>query len=178
MSHGYRAVSWNRQKRIYDTVLAVGVAFYLALFIGLSALVNPNATIETLLIRAFGTCALLLLHVLLLIGPACRLWPRFLPLLYNRRHLGVTTFMLGLAHGVFALVQFHALGDLNPLVSLLVSNTRYTSLPDFPFQPLGLLALLILFLIEGERGAAKLLNLHPNTLRSRLKKLGIQRPRS
>ncbi|MBL8208292.1 MAG: sigma 54-interacting transcriptional regulator [Blastocatellia bacterium] len=32
------------------------------------------------------------------------------------------------------------------------------------------------WVIEGERGAAKILNLHPNTLRSRLKKLNIQRP--
>jgi transcriptional regulator with GAF, ATPase, and Fis domain len=32
------------------------------------------------------------------------------------------------------------------------------------------------WVIEGERGAAKALSLHPNTLRSRLKKLGIQRP--
>ena len=30
--------------------------------------------------------------------------------------------------------------------------------------------------IEGPRGAAKILNLHPNTLRSRMKKLGIERP--
>jgi formate hydrogenlyase transcriptional activator len=30
--------------------------------------------------------------------------------------------------------------------------------------------------IEGPRGAARLLNLHPNTLRSRMKKLGISRP--
>jgi formate hydrogenlyase transcriptional activator len=30
--------------------------------------------------------------------------------------------------------------------------------------------------IEGPRGAAKALNLHPNTLRSRMKKLGIERP--
>ena len=31
--------------------------------------------------------------------------------------------------------------------------------------------------IEGEKGAAKLLRLHPNTLRSRMKKLGIRRPK-
>jgi len=31
--------------------------------------------------------------------------------------------------------------------------------------------------IEGERGAGKALGLHPNTLRSRMKKLGIERPR-
>jgi sugar diacid utilization regulator len=29
--------------------------------------------------------------------------------------------------------------------------------------------------IEGLHGAAKILNLHPNTLRSRMKKMGIQR---
>jgi formate hydrogenlyase transcriptional activator len=29
--------------------------------------------------------------------------------------------------------------------------------------------------IDGPQGAARLLNLHPNTLRSRIKKLGIQR---
>ncbi len=33
------------------------------------------------------------------------------------------------------------------------------------------------WVIDGPNGAARLLNLHPNTLRSRLKKLGIQRPR-
>jgi transcriptional regulator with GAF, ATPase, and Fis domain len=30
--------------------------------------------------------------------------------------------------------------------------------------------------IEGERGAAKVLNIHPNTLRSRMRKLGLKRP--
>jgi hypothetical protein len=29
--------------------------------------------------------------------------------------------------------------------------------------------------VEGSRGAAKILGLHPNTLRSRMKKLGIRR---
>ena len=32
------------------------------------------------------------------------------------------------------------------------------------------------WLIEGERGAAKILNLHPNTLRGRMRKLGLKRP--
>ena len=149
MSEHYRAISWNPQKRRYDLVLVTALSLYLALFVGVSSVVNPNATLETLLIRAFGTAALLSLHVVLLIGPLCRLQPRFLPLLYNRRHLGVTTFLLGLAHGLFALVQFHALGDVNPLVSLLVSNQRLRSLANFPFQPLGLLALVILFLLAA-----------------------------
>jgi methionine sulfoxide reductase heme-binding subunit len=149
VSHAYVAVGWNRQKRVYDAVMLPGVLLYLAAFVGLGAFVHPRATAETLLIRASGTCALLLLHVVLMIGPLCRLSPRFLPLLYNRRHLGVTTFFVGLAHGVFSIIQFHALGDLNPLVSVLVSNARYTSLANFPFQPLGLIALVILFLMAA-----------------------------
>ncbi len=149
MSHTYLAVGWNRQKRIYDTVMVSGVIVYLALFVGLGAVIHPNATIETLLIRGFGTCALLLLHIVLIIGPLCRLFPQFLPLLYNRRHLGVTTFMVGLMHGVFAIIQFHSLGDMNPLVSVLTSNVRDASLANFPFQPLGLAALIILFLMAA-----------------------------
>lgn len=149
MSLTYGAIGWNRQKKIYDLVLACGIALYLSLFIGLGVWLNPGATVETLLIRGFGTCALLLLHIVLVIGPLCRIDARFLPLLYNRRHLGVTTFLMGLAHAGLALFQFHALGDLNPFVSLLVSNTRFFSLPDFPFQQLGLGALVILFLMAA-----------------------------
>lgn len=149
MSVHYQAIGWNRQKRIYDAVLAGGVALYLALFAGVGSLVHPNATVETLLIRGFGTAALLLLHVVLAIGPLARLNPRFLPLLYNRRHLGVTLFGLALAHGGFALIQFHSLSDVHPLVSLLIANRDYSSLPQFPFEILGLLALLILFLMAA-----------------------------
>src|SRR5690349_24371996 len=142
MSLQYRAINWNRQKRIYDSVLGVLVLTYLALFVGLGSWIHPYATVETLLIRGLGTAGLLLLHVILSIGPLCRLDRRFLPLLYNRRHLGVTMFVLALAHGTFSISQFHALGNLNPLVSLFVSNTRYASLADFPFQALGFVALL------------------------------------
>ncbi len=149
MSHVYISVGWNRQKKIYDSTLAVGIAVYLGLFVGIGSVVHPNATIETLLIRGFGTCALLMLHIILSIGPLCRLAPRLLPLLYNRRHFGVAMFVMALAHGTFSLIQFHALGELNPLVSVLVSNTRYDSLSNFPFQPLGLVALLILFLMAA-----------------------------
>ena len=149
MAHDYHAVGWNRQKKIYDYTLAGGVVLYLAMFIAAGAILRPNVTIETLLIRAFGTSALLLLHVILSIGPLCRLDRRFLPLLYNRRHMGVTMFLLAAAHGVFSIVQFHLLGNVNPLVSVLASNTQYDSLVNFPFQPLGLLALLILFLMAA-----------------------------
>ena len=149
MSTEYRAISWNPQKKLYDLVLVGFLSTYLLSFIGIGALRNPTATAETLLIRAFGTAAFLLLHVVLCIGPLARLDRRFLPLLYNRRHLGVTTFLLGLGHGGFALFQFHALGNVNPLVSLFISNPRYSSVVQFPFQALGFFALLILFLMAA-----------------------------
>jgi sulfoxide reductase heme-binding subunit YedZ len=149
MSGGYRAISWNAQKKRYDAILASGVVLYLLTFIGLCALLNPDATAETMLIRGFGTAAFLLLNIALAIGPLCRLDARFLPLLYNRRHLGVTTFLLGMIHGGFALVQFHAGGDRNPLVSLFTSDIQFGSIPDFPFQILGFLALIVLFLMAA-----------------------------
>jgi DMSO/TMAO reductase YedYZ heme-binding membrane subunit/nitrite reductase/ring-hydroxylating ferredoxin subunit len=144
MAHTYRAVGWNRQKKVYDSTLAMCVVAFFALFVGASAFVQPNATLETLLIRGFGVSAFTLLHVVLCIGPLCRLDPRFLPLLYNRRHMGVTMFGLALAHGSFAFVQYHALGVLNPFVSLFVSDAG-----AIPFQPLGAAALAILFLMAA-----------------------------
>ena len=144
MSHAYRAVGWNPQKARYDLVIAAGIALYLAVFAGIGALLDPHATVERLLIRGFGTCAFLLLHVTLSIGPLSRLDARFLPLLYNRRHLGVTTFVLACAHGVFAVLQFHGSGDAPALVSVLTGTGEYGSLAHFPFQQLGLAALFIL----------------------------------
>ena len=149
MSVQYGAIGWNRQKKVYDLTLVSLLTLYLAVFVGVGAWRNPSATAETLLIRALGTAAFLLLNVVLCIGPVSRLDRRFLPLLYNRRHLGVTTFLLGLAHGGFALFQFHALGNVNPLVSLFISNPRYGSITDFPFQALGFFALIILFLMAA-----------------------------
>lgn len=149
MGHAYRAVQWNPQKRRYDVVLAVGVALYLACFIGLGALFQPEATAETQLIRGLGTAAFLLLHVVLAVGPLARLDTRWLPLLYNRRHLGVTVCALACLHGGFALVQFHAFGDVNPFVSLLTANPRYDSVAQFPFEALGAAALVILVLMAA-----------------------------
>lgn len=149
MSVSYQAVGWNRQKKVYDAWLAAGVAVYLGLFVGVGFVLYPEATAETLLIRGFGTASFLLLHVILSIGPLCRLDPRLLPLLYNRRHMGVLMFGLALVHGGFSIVQFHGFGDLNPLVSVLTANPRVDSLSQFPFQPLGLAALLILFLMAA-----------------------------
>ncbi|MXZ40132.1 MAG: Rieske (2Fe-2S) protein [Holophagales bacterium] len=149
MSAEYQAVLWNRNKKLYDLTIAAGILVFLGLFVGIGVVTRPQTTLETLLIRGFGAGALLLLHVVLAIGPLCRLDTRFLPLLYNRRHLGVCVFLLALAHGGFSIVQFHGLGVLNPLVSVLASNGNYESLTQFPFQALGLAALAILFLLAA-----------------------------
>lgn len=143
MSVSYAAVGWNRQKKVYDRMIGIGCLLYLAVFISLSLLFNDQVTFETLLIRSSSTLAILLLHIILAIGPLCRLDRRFLPLLYNRRHLGVTMFSVALVHGSFSIFQFHALGNINPIVSVFVSNTRFGSLAGFPFQALGFFALII-----------------------------------
>jgi nitrite reductase/ring-hydroxylating ferredoxin subunit/DMSO/TMAO reductase YedYZ heme-binding membrane subunit len=149
MSVQYAAISWNGQKKIYDLTLVALLILYLAVFVGIGAWRNPSATAETLLIRGLGTAAFLLLNVVLCIGPLARLDRRFLPLLYNRRHLGVTTFLTGCSHGIFSIFQFHALGNTNPVVSLFISNPRYNSVAGFPFQALGFLAVVILFLMAA-----------------------------
>src|SRR5262250_1292115 len=118
----YVSVQWNRQKRMYDAVLVVGVAAYLVIFGGLSKILFPYVTDEIMLMRAFGTAAFLLLHVILCIGPLCRLNPKFLPLLYNRRHAGVTMFTLALIHAALVVATYHAGSDTNPILSIFVSS--------------------------------------------------------
>src|SRR5262245_7877633 len=146
MSVSYKGVLWNRQKRIYDLVLWGFIIFYFIVFTLLNLRFFPTITPETIIIRATGTLALLMLHVILSIGPLSRIDKRFLVLLYNRRHLGVSMFFIASIHGVFNIIQFHSLGNINPLVSIFTSNTHYTSFINFPFQVLGFFALIILML--------------------------------
>ena len=118
----YKAVQWNRQKKFYDAVLIGGVAIYLALFGVLTEVMFSHVTDEIMIIRAFGTAAFVLLHIILCIGPLCRLNPKFLPLLYNRRHAGVTLFVLALAHAAMVVATYHAGSDTNPILSIFVSS--------------------------------------------------------
>src|SRR6266446_2952675 len=118
----YVSVQWNRQKKFYDAVLIDGVAAYLAIFGMLTKMLFPHVTDEIMLMRAFGTAAFLLLHIILCIGPLCRLNPQFLPLLYNRRHAGVTCFLLGLVHATLVIITYHAGSDINPILSIFVSS--------------------------------------------------------
>ena len=164
MSIQYRAVQWNRHKKIYDLFLVTGVVLFIAVFVivGMmrwqgTAAANPM----TLLIRATSSCAFVMLSIILMIGPAARLSPRFSPLLYNRRHFGVTTFLVALVHGALAIFWYHGFGIVNPIVSVFTSNARYDSLSGFPFQPLGVFALGILFVLAATSHDFWLKNLTP-----------------
>ena len=161
MGHQYTAVLWNRQKKTYDLILLAGIIVYLLLFIITSSVMRPEITEETMIIRATGSLALIMLHVILSIGPLSRLNKRFLPLLYNRRHLGVSMFVVAAVHGIFSILQFHSLGNVNPLVSVFASNPDYGSLQDFPFQTLGFLGLTIFFLMAATSHDFWLANLGP-----------------
>ena len=161
MGLDYKLVLWNKHKKRYDRIIALSMVVYLVLFIVLTVLLNPEGTAETLIIRAFGSLAVLMLHIILIIGPLSRLNPQFLPILYNRRHLGVSMFLAALIHGAFAIIQFHTLGNVNPIVSVFTSNMDYGSLTNFPFQVLGFLALLILFFMASTSHDFFLKNLSP-----------------
>jgi nitrite reductase/ring-hydroxylating ferredoxin subunit/DMSO/TMAO reductase YedYZ heme-binding membrane subunit len=149
MAVEYKSVQWNRQKKFYDFTLVGGVALFLFAFASATKILFPLITDEILIIRSFGVAAFALLHVILCIGPLCRLNPKFLPLLYNRRHAGVTCFLLALVHAVFVIATYHAGGDTNPLLSIFVSEKFAGSLATVPFQPFGFFALMILFLMAA-----------------------------
>lgn len=161
MGVSYQAVQWNRQKLIYDGILLLSVALYIYGFIAISGAISDTVDIHGVRIRAYGSAAFILLHVILSIGPLSRLSPKFNPLLFNRRHMGVTMFFLALIHVLGldlpildlnfngALTWYHDFGDPDPIVSLLTSNTDYGSLIRFPYESLGIGALLILFVMAA-----------------------------
>lgn len=146
MSARYRPVQWNRSKLAYDLCLGAGVAIYLLLYLRWApGLVEPPLIGGSeLRMRAFGTCAFWMLTLILCIGPLARLDRRFLPILYNRRHFGVLTFFVALAHLDAVLGWYTAFSPIDPWVALLAANTDLTFL-GFPFEWLGLAALAILF---------------------------------
>ncbi|MGD1961147.1 MAG: Rieske 2Fe-2S domain-containing protein [Fulvivirga sp.] len=166
MSVSYAAILWNKQKKVYDIGVLIFVLSFTVLFFGGHAVLHPNATFETILIRNFGLLAFLMLHLILVIGPLTRLNPKFLIILYNRRHLGVTMFIMAATHGVFSILNFHSLSNTNPLKSVFLSNLQYDSLINFPFQVLGFFALIILALMATTSHDFWLKNLGPKVWKS------------
>ncbi len=152
MSVGYTWVQWSRPKRMYDAIVAGAIVGYLGLFIAAGKLLwrGEHAISDEILVnRATGSCAFVLLHVILCIGPLARLDTRVLPILFNRRHLGVMTFFVALVHALMVLGYYHGFSPINPLVSLLTSSVNYASLRAFPFEILGVISLVILFLLAS-----------------------------
>lgn len=167
MSVAYRAVGWSPQKVKYDLAVAAFAGVYLAAFAGASLALQPQVSAETLVLRASGSLAFVMLTGALAAGPLVRLSPRFLPVLRNRRHLGVATFLAASAHGALALFQFHFLGVLDPLASLLSGGGGPAGLDgDAPFQLLGALALAVLFVMAATSHDFWLATLTPATWKS------------
>jgi len=159
MGLDYQFVLWNKHKKTYDKIIVASMLLYIILFAAITLIFNSETSIETLVTRAFGSLAIIMLHIILVIGPLARLNTGFLPILYNRRHLGVSMFIAALIHGGFSIFQFHSLGDVNPIYSVFTSNMDYDSLTNFPFQVLGFLALLILFAMASTSHDFFLVNL-------------------
>lgn len=152
MSVGYVAIQWSGHKRVYDGAMAGAALLFVGAWVVAGKMLwrgEHALSDEVLILRGLGSCAIVLLHVILAIGPLARLDRRFLPVLYNRRHLGVMTFLIGLGHAVLAVGYYHGFGVVSPLVSVLTSNTSVASLHGFPFEWLGLGALAILFLMAA-----------------------------
>lgn len=150
MSVSYSPVIWNRNKIVYDVILLGAVALYIFMFIRWAPMFAKNAgDLDDLIIRmrAFGSCAFFMLSFVLAIGPLARLNPRWLPVLYNRRHFGVMTAAVAAAHLSFVMDFYTSLSPTPPFVALLSSNTSYFQILGFPFELFGGIALVILIVL-------------------------------
>ena len=118
----------------------------------IGALRNPPADMPAwinLRIKAFGTCAFVMLTIILMIGPLARLDRRFLPLLYNRRHFGVLTFLVALVHAYSVVDWFAVQGAMGDLIGEMTGSPNYGKFIGFPIKALGLTGLIILFLLAA-----------------------------
>lgn len=152
MSATYRPVTWNRNKQIYDVVLLAVIVLYVLAYMGFARAFVPESDaidLPILRMRAYGSCTFLLLSVILCIGPLARLDTRFLPLLYNRRHFGVITCAMALAHASFVLGWYFAYSPADPFAAVLSSNASYGRFIGFPFELFGVFALLILLVMAA-----------------------------
>jgi DMSO/TMAO reductase YedYZ heme-binding membrane subunit len=152
MTHAYKLVQWNAHKKAYDLVVGALCVAYLAVFVGLGFALFPppnDIAAPVLLMRALGTLAIVLLHVILLIGPLHRLDERFAPLLYNRRHLGVTFFVIALLHGVLSLMFYGGFGVVDPASVVFLGYGWSGGVASWPFEVFGVVALAIFFLMAA-----------------------------
>ncbi|PKI02699.1 Rieske 2Fe-2S domain-containing protein [Glaciecola sp. 33A] len=157
MSHRFVPVQWNNNKKAYDKALWLSIVIYIAIFVIISVVIHTGEEAlvpMTMLIRAFGSLGFILLTLILCIGPLARIDSRFLPLLYNRRHMGVSMFLIVLVHAILVIIWYHSFGPLNPIESIFTSPGSFDNSADVPFQPLGFFALIILFVMADVKESA------------------------
>lgn len=151
MSVRYRPVQWTRFKLAYDAALLTFVFAYVSLYQSLSrALFHGVEALSApiLAMRAWGSCAFLLLTMILCIGPLARLDRRFLPLLYNRRHAGVAMSVVALMHASQVLGFYFAWGKLSEPMALLTYDAAFTR-ASVPFIRFGMWALAIVIVMAA-----------------------------
>jgi nitrite reductase/ring-hydroxylating ferredoxin subunit/DMSO/TMAO reductase YedYZ heme-binding membrane subunit len=152
MSVQYQPVGWTRFKMLYDAVLLGGIAAYLLVYLRLGPRLSDatlGRDVPTRMMAGYGTCAFILLSIALCIGPLARLDQRFLPLLYNRRHLGVMTAVVATGHAWAVLDWYFVYSRTPPLLAVLVADTGSGHLHGLPFIPFGLFALLVLWVLAA-----------------------------
>lgn len=150
MTDRYRGITWNRHKRVYDACVVVAILLGVGGFaLGTALTADESPDPAVVLLRALGLTAFTMLHVVLCIGPLARLTDRALPLLYNRRHLGVATFLVALAHAVLVLGYYGGFGVTDPFSAVLFRDRSFGSIATFPYELLGFGAFLILFALAS-----------------------------
>jgi len=152
MTAGYRPVNWDRTKRIYDTVLIAAVAGYILAYTAIGPMlqhVSRPLDAPSLAMKASGSCAFILLTIILAIGPLARLDRRFLPLLYNRRHFGVICCAVAAAHAQAVLGWYFAFSKVPPTAALLGADTSFGQVQGFAFIPFGVAAFMIVLLLAA-----------------------------
>jgi methionine sulfoxide reductase heme-binding subunit len=147
----YIGVQWTRAKLVYDAVVVAALVLFVFVyrFVAQATLHGDRYLSPPVLeMRAFGTCAFLLVSVILAIGPLARLDRRFAPLLYNRRHLGVVTCGVALAHAYEVLGFYYAYSSDRPIVLALTHDRAFTT-STLPFPLFGIAALAIFVLMAA-----------------------------
>lgn len=106
-------------------------------------------------------------------------WPGNIRELQNIIERGVvlaTSKLLTLDRDLFSALPDEASSIAKPQQAAMVAQAEPQAIDEIQRRHILTVLEQTGWVIEGDKGAAKILNLHPNTLRGRMKKLGISRP--
>lgn len=151
MSHGYVPIQITLRKLAYDAAVVLGIVAYVIIFPAVTnaVLTGPQAVTPRILeMRTWGTCGFVLLTLILMIGPLARLHRGFVPLLWNRRHLGVMFTAVAVYHAFKVWDYYHRYGNIDNTQSIFTWDVAWTS-SSVPFPVLGMLALAIFLMMAA-----------------------------